>query len=327
MFDRGKIGRVLGSLLIAGLWLGLRSAPAFSQQPTSLPNLVVNGGFEQGFQDFGVGYGWGAFSNGSAAVGWNVDAWPQVVVAGKTSQQIEIKNATDRDRYAGVYQTIPVVPGQQYKLTIKGLIRSEEGDIKKSDYGYRLQYGLDYNGGTAWELVDEKNWQELSWDEQPQSASSPNPTYRQDTYETTITARSNKLTLFIRAWKKWLNNGSGLYNLDEISLVGPAPDGFQAAAGNDNSAQPAGSAAAPSGQTLANVSNQAVSSQPAPAQPQSTPASKPQTAPPAKSAQLPVSGQGHDDSINWLMIMSVTVLVILLTGAVTTAIRRRNPAE
>jgi hypothetical protein len=114
---------------------------------------------------------------------------------------IEIRNAAERDRYAGIYQTVAVVPGQSYKLTIKGLVRSLEGSITASDYGYRLQYGVDYEGGTAWELVPDQNWQEIPWDEQPLN-DPVNGTYRFDTFETTLTARSDKLTLFIRAWKK-----------------------------------------------------------------------------------------------------------------------------
>jgi len=75
----------------------------------------------------------------------------------------------------------------------------------------------------------------------------PNGTYRFDTFETTITAKGDKLTLFIRAWKKWINNGAGLYDLDEISLVGPTPEGFQAAVGQ---AAAAGNASQPTGSEL-----------------------------------------------------------------------------
>jgi len=125
-------------------------SPVFSQQSPELQNLIVNGSFEEGFQDFGVGYGWGAFSNGQAIVGWSSDTWDKVIPAGqRNAQMIEIKDAQVLNRYAGIYQTVTVVPGAQYKLTVKGLIRSTEGDIAISDYGYRLQVGVDQNGGTA----------------------------------------------------------------------------------------------------------------------------------------------------------------------------------
>lgn len=204
-------------------------APAFSQRtnPPGVQDLIVNGGFEGGFQEeYGIGYGWGGFSNGNAVVGWNFDDWEPVVVDGQYSQRIEIKDALEADRYAGIYQTISVVPGEQYKLTIKGLIRSEEGDIDSSNYGYRLQYAVDQNGGASWELVDQEAWQELPWDEQAMAETDTQYDYK--TYQTTITAESDRLTLFIRGWKKWINDGEGMFNLDEISLVGPGPEGFQA---------------------------------------------------------------------------------------------------
>lgn len=212
---------VFSLVLIVGL-LNM-PIPAYSQED-SFQDLIQNGDFEKGFQEgLGVGYGWGAFSNGNAAVGWNADSWDKVVVAGQNAQAIEIQNATEQNRYAGIYQTVSVVPGKQYKLTLKGLIRSDEGDIEISNYGYRLQYGVDYKGGTAWELLNGDDWVEVQWDEQPLSEP-PGGTYRFDTFETTLTARGDKLTLFIRGWKKWVNDGTAIFDIDEVSLVGPAPE-------------------------------------------------------------------------------------------------------
>ena len=225
-----KIKMVAGLLLISALLLTMLPASVFAQEgegSPSIQDLLVNGDFEGGFQDgFGVGYGWGAFSNGNAVVGWNFDDWAGVVTNGNYSQRMEIKDALDQDRYAGIYQTVSVVPGQQYKLTVNGLVRSDEGDVLLSDYGYRLQYAVDYNGDTAWELVDSAAWQEIPWDEQPTSLPT-GETYQTDTYDTTITATGDQLTIFIRGWKKWINNGAGVFNVDEVSFVGPAPDGFQ----------------------------------------------------------------------------------------------------
>jgi hypothetical protein len=214
-------------ILIAGL-LNM-PVPAFSQEDPNIQNLITNGGFEEGFpEEFGAGYGWGAFSNGNATVGWQSDTWDKVVVAGQNAQLIEIKNATERNRYAGIYQTVSVVPGQQYKLTIKGLIRSEEGEIELSDYGYRVQYAIDYDGNTAWELIPDNEWVEIPWDEQAINDTADSA-YRFDTFEATVTAKNDRLSLFIRGWKKWVNDGSGLFNFDEITLVGPVPENFETA--------------------------------------------------------------------------------------------------
>jgi len=330
----------LRAIFSLGLMVSLfyMPAPAFSQDDAVVQNLIVNGGFEEGFQgEFGVGYSWGGFSNGNAIVGWNGDTWDKVVVAGENAQLIEIKDATELNRYAGIYQTIPVVPGEQYKLTINGLIRSTEGDIDISDYGYRLQYAIDQEGGTTWELLDDEAWVEVPWDEQPLTEPSASA-YQIDTYETTITAKNDQLTLFIRGWKKWINNGSGIFDLDEISLVGPAPAGFQSFQAQVAAVE---DSAATTGETeaVANVSSSAVpadtdandltteqtetessadmsvSTQPGEALPQ------------VESSQLPVSGQGQDEAVNYIVISSALLLLILFVGAVIATMRQRNPVD
>lgn len=320
---------IVSVITSVSLWLMIMAGPAFSQEGAA-QNLIANGNFEQGFQDkFGVGYGWGGFSNGNATIGWSADTWEQVVVKGKYAQLIEISNATERDRYAGIYQTIPVVAGQTYKLSLKGLIRSEEGDIKVSDYGYRLQVGVDYEGGTAWELIPEQNWQEAPWDEQPLSGT--NGSFRIDTFETTLTAKTDKLTLFIRAWKKWLNNGSGLYDLDEISLTGPAPESIQAVPGQvavvGSSIEPVKIARdtpeilqqdAEQGVDLASTPAPTAAATVAPPTPSSTAAA----APANTSSQLPVSGRGDERPLNFIVILGVVVLLGLLISAAATLGKR-----
>ncbi|MBN1220878.1 MAG: hypothetical protein JXM69_18290 [Anaerolineae bacterium] len=327
---------IVSLILLAGLLI--LPTPAFSQQDTHLQNLIINGNFADGFQEFGVGYGWGAFSNGQAAVGWNADTWDKVIPTGQTSaQMIEIKDALERDRYAGIYQTVPVVPGQQYKLTIKGLIRSTEGDIGISDYGYRLQYGVDQNGDTAWELIDNEAWHELIWNEQP-LFDPPDGTYRFDTYEATITAKSDQLTLFIRGWKKWINSGSGIFDIQEVSLVGPAPEGFaapavQAATVETSDQQSAAEFTAPGTTDQMATGNEEIAPMPEPDQvvPEADQPVKlleaPGNLPPETETQLPVSGQGRDNTLNYVIIFSLALLLILFSGAITATIRRRKLTE
>lgn len=336
---RDGIGiRILLSVVVLVGLLYLPS-PVFSQQEPVIQDLIINGGFEDGFQDgFGVGYGWGAFSNGSALVGWNGDTWHKVVVTGKNAQMIQIENAAERDRYAGIYQTVPVIPGKQYKLSLSGLVRSEEGDPAISDYGYRLQYAIDYDGGTNWELLDGDSWRELQWDEQPLYLSD-DESYHQDHFETTITATGDQLTLFIRGWKKWLNDGTGIFNLDEISLVGPAPEGFaepaaqtaasaeveqpvQAEAPAVEVEQPA-QAEAPA----AEVEQPAQAEAPAAAEiepPAEAESSAQAESPPAEVIQLPVSGEGEDSSVIYIIIMSVVLLLVLFVWAALAVMHRQR---
>lgn len=342
-----RLNIVFCLLLAANLVLIYWPTPALSQQnEATIQNLIVNGGFEGGFQpDFGVAYGWGAFSNGNAVVGWNFDDWSPLLAGGQYAQRIEIKESLEQDRYAGIYQTLSVVPGQQYKLTIKGLVRSAEGDVSLSDYGYRLQYAIDDKGGTAWELVESSLWQELPWDEQPITLTE-GETYQLATFDTTITAKSDRLTLFIRGWKKWINQGAGVFTLDDLSFVGLAPSGFQSPVAPGDAA-PTIVASTATGNVApeidaANFSAQNSGQTPAESKPAVAPAQQPvesvaQAAQPAapaapqvsvqaqsKPAALPVSGQGSDDVLNYVIFFSLAMLVVLIGSAVASTLKQRT---
>jgi len=182
-----------------------------------IANLLRNGGFEEGFKPNELGKYWEGFDNGSAAFSYHIDDWPLVVPEGEHAQLIEIKNAQFPDRYFGIYQTANVIPGEVYTFSMQGLVRTNTGDVEKTSYGYRLQVGFDLSGGQDWEDVED--WTELLWDEQLRVQES----FRFDAYTTTLTAESQELTVFIRAWKKWADSGEGDYNVDDIQLVGLAP--------------------------------------------------------------------------------------------------------
>lgn len=179
-------------------------------------NVLRNGNFEEGFQPNELGKYWGSFNNGDASFSFHIDDWPLVVVEGKHTQLIEIKEAARTDRYLGIYQTARVFPGEVYTFSMRGLIRTNVGDVQETSFGYRLQVGFDLNGGQDWEKVTK--WVELPWDEQRRLQDS----FRFDAYTTTLTAKTDKLTVFVRAWKKWADSGEGDYDVDDIRLVGPA---------------------------------------------------------------------------------------------------------
>ena len=185
-------------------------------QTIEIRNVLRNGNFEEGFQANEVGKQWNSFNNGSAAFSFHIDDWELVVVEGEHTQLIEIKSAQQPDRYLGIYQTANVIPGEVYTFSVRGLVRTNTGDVEQTSYGYRLQVGFDLNGGQDWEEV--RNWVELPWDEQLRLQDS----FRSDTYRQTLTARSDELTVFVRAWKKWADAGEGDYDVDDIQLVGPA---------------------------------------------------------------------------------------------------------
>ncbi len=196
------------------------STPTIAATPTvsltiGIRNVLQNGDFEEGFQDNQLAKAWNGFDNGAAAFSFHIDDWPLVVIEGKFSQMMEIKNAVEPNRFLGIYQTARVMPGKPYTFTMRGLVRTNTGNIQETSFGYRMQTGFDLKGGQDWEAVQE--WVELPWDEQLRLQDS----FRFETYTTTLTASSDKLTVFIRAWKKWGDAGEGDFNVDDVSLVGP----------------------------------------------------------------------------------------------------------
>lgn len=182
-------------------------------------NLLQNGDFELGFGDNGVGLFWQSFTNGGAKYIFTAEGWPSAIHEGQAAQRMSINEATQADRYAGLYQTVTVLPNQTYRLRLHGQVRSQAGDIKESQYGYRMQYALDFTGSNNWQNIHSEDWVELPWDEQLIDGS--NVTFL--SYEQTIVPPGSKLTLFIRAWQKWATPAEGQYTLDSLSLVGQSP--------------------------------------------------------------------------------------------------------
>jgi hypothetical protein len=217
--------RVVVCAVMLALLAGLATVAGI-QLAGEATERLSNGGFESGFYTTPVGLvgnGWHWFHNrGGPQYSFYDETWTPVVFEGKHSQMIEVntygRGASDPDRYAGIYQTVAVAPGESYELFLSGMLRAREDDPDLEGYNYRVQYGVDYAGGTDWQAVGD--WYELPWDTvYPRLAPGV-----MDTYTTTLTATSNRLTLFIRTWKKWGTAGRELdVNLDAISLKGAMP--------------------------------------------------------------------------------------------------------
>jgi len=193
------------------------STPTPLPPPTSTPQpteLLTNGNFEEDFGEDGVAVGWNKFSNGGAAFGWSDDMWDLVAWEGEHSQLLAIIDPTQNDRYVGIYQTVDVVSGQPYELTLHGLVRA---NTPQEQYGHRLYWGVDYEGHADWQAVG--NWVELSWDQQPRVAKS----FTVNEYTTVITPTGKSLTLFLRGHSKWPRYSEANFNLDGLSLRGVPP--------------------------------------------------------------------------------------------------------
>lgn len=208
------------ALVMAGVLLAPISATAESV------NVLTNGSFEDEYV-LGLSKGWTGFDNGGRATyGYHDDTWSPVVYDGTRSQLLEINTkdygVSDDDRYFGIYQTADVVAGRRYMFSMYGMVRSTEGTELESGYNYRVQVGFDFSGGTdPWAVTD---WYEMPWREFPRLA----PGWFEG-FARGVTATSDKLTVFIRVWKKFGTHGQeGDINLDAVSLVGPAPTAVSA---------------------------------------------------------------------------------------------------
>jgi LysM repeat protein len=224
------VALALALALLTSMTLGSASGLAIADQ-----EMLVNGSFEGGFRMVPgcgmVGSGWGCFTNGgSAAYGFYDDQWAPVVGDGAHSQLIEINTlqvaASEQNRYAGIYQTVQLVPGATYTLKLRGGMRERSPDPTEDRFRYRIQWGYTTDGSTNWEHV--ANWVELPWDKIDERTA---PTGLLS-HSTSFAAPSGKITLFFRAWKKWGNAYKELdVNLDAISLFGKAVKQHVAPAG------------------------------------------------------------------------------------------------
>lgn len=216
--------RLAGTAMVLALMasLGLASASGLAVVDQE---VLVNGDFESGFTTMPgcgmVGTGWGCFTNGGTAeYGFYDDEWPPVVGGGEHSQLIEINTmqypASEPDRYAGIYQTVGLVAGQQYQFTLMAGMRERDPDGFEDPYRYRIQWGYTANGSTDWQQVT--NWEELPFDKIDERSS---PTGL-ETKSVQFVAPSGEITLFVRVWKKWGTPYRELdVNLDSLSLWGP----------------------------------------------------------------------------------------------------------
>lgn len=182
-------------------------------------NVIENGGFEWGFGEDGVAAPWQRFTNGGAKTIFMPEPWPLAIRNGDQAQRITIYEAHIPDRYAGIYQRIPVEAGKAYRLGLNGQIRSGAGDIVVSQHGYKMQYAVDWQGGVDWQAIPEDEWIELPWDEQLLDSAD----VEFSEFSAKLVPPNDRLTLFIRAWNKWPDPVEAQYTLDTLSLVGPKP--------------------------------------------------------------------------------------------------------
>jgi hypothetical protein len=187
---------------------------------TTVDEILKNGSFEDGFAENGVAFNWQSFRTEEAAINFSAETSDPFLANGQFAQRISIDQAWQPDQYGGIYQTVELIAGETYTLTLQGQIRSGFGSVEASSYGYRIQYALDETGGQDWRAITTTDWIELPWPEQSLSAE----TVAFSDYSTQFTPGSETVTLFLRGWNKWANPGLAEYTLDALSITGPVSE-------------------------------------------------------------------------------------------------------
>ncbi|MBN1642009.1 MAG: hypothetical protein JXA09_12310 [Anaerolineae bacterium] len=193
----------------------LKQASLPAAQATVVQDLLLNGSFEDGFQDNGVGDAWTPFDTGGIATyTWVEELQPIHVSHGERAQLMQIVGAGQPDRYIGIYQHVDVIAGETYTLTMHGLIRSSDADNDQVEYGHRLLWAIDYTGNQNWQA--DLEWFDTGWNDIPLDEQNPTMNY----IVVPITAETDQLTLFIRGWTKWPMQAIANFYIDGIFLRG-----------------------------------------------------------------------------------------------------------
>ena len=205
-------------------------------------NLVANGNFEFGFYtvpelgfeppDVGhVPNNWNWFKNekygkyniyDNAGFGLICPDDLKEGTRGKNSLSLHIQSTDVSDARLGVYQTINVVPGQDYLFSISGTIQVQAGG-SSPDINHRVLVYFDQTGNTDWRAIPHEDWTVLPWREQelefkPSGPEDPDLAKIED-YLQVVKAKSDKLTIFLMGWRRWANWRTGIFTLDCVSLI------------------------------------------------------------------------------------------------------------
>ncbi len=187
--------------------------------------LLFNGGFEQGFvaqEGCGMaGNGWGCFTTGGrGGYGFYDEGWDRAVASGNHAQLIEINTKDDfgdENRMAGIYQTVEVIPGETYTLSLQGMIRANDLDAGGDPWRYVMEVGFSHDGGDDWSqaVVQEIDVGPI------QDRVDPSEYY---SAKVQVTAQSHWLTVFISGRMKWGDWRREVdFDVDNVSLMGVVP--------------------------------------------------------------------------------------------------------
>lgn len=202
----------------AGLLLVFLAVPAFPLFFAPQEQLV-NGSFEEGFDDHGVAHGWYAFDHGGGAgYAWSAESALALLRDGKSGQAVHLVTPADGRSGAGVFQTLSLIPGETYRLSLHAGIVLDAAHADDGGEGFQLQWGIDPTGKADRRAVPE--WMDIPMG-RPTPRSSPDPLRP---YITTFTAPAGDITLFFRIWDRWgIPGRSAAFILDAVSVRDARP--------------------------------------------------------------------------------------------------------
>lgn len=239
-----QLGLAVAIPTLGLLFFGLPASLVQAQEDLfAFNNLIRNGNFEMGFYpvpelgfeppDVGqVPKEWGWFKN--SAYGkyniYNLEGFGLVCpgdvelnALNLGALALHMQSTDQQDARLGVYQTVDVVKGQTYIFSISGTIQSMQGSPKGSDDGHKFELVFDHTGGADWTAIPNEEWTRLPWGEYELEFETSGPEDPDlatiEEYSTAVTAQSNKMTIFIAAWRKWADWRSVRFMLDCVSLV------------------------------------------------------------------------------------------------------------
>jgi len=147
------------------------------------------------------------------------------------SVSLHLQSTDEPDMRLGVYQTVNVIPGRDYRFAMSGTIQVQAGattlqpddpDAPIEDQNHTIEVYFDPRGGTDWEAIPQYDRHVVEFKEEPLefnvTRNDPDIATIQD-FETVVRARTDKLTIFITGWRKWANWRSTRFTIDCISLV------------------------------------------------------------------------------------------------------------
>ena len=191
-------------------------------------NVIRNGGFEErNPADNGIALNWERFSNGQAWASWYDETWVEAVRTGKHAQLMEIFQVEPNvlDRVIAIHQTVAVVPNVAYSLTINAILRSQAQAADRNKNEVEMHWGVDYSGQGDYNNVT--TWNLMPLTEQFRLGSTGEfpddiPLFYETITGTIHTTNTNRITLFIRGLKKFSTGTEVNFDVDDVSLVGPA---------------------------------------------------------------------------------------------------------